>query len=137
MQQDKVRIEKKKFRIGELAKELNIKKFVIRFWEKEFDLKAYRSQGGQRFYTNEDLITFTTIKTLLYDQGYTIPGAKSQLASILHKKKTVPARKIAGEELEYLVQPCTLIHLDEEQHMALQKKMGALKERLITLKNKL
>ncbi len=67
------------FRIGELAEYLNIEKFVIRFWEKEFDIKPQRSEGGQRFYTKKDLEHFQTIKSLLYDQGFTITGAKQAL----------------------------------------------------------
>jgi DNA-binding transcriptional MerR regulator len=72
---------KKKFRIGDLAHELNIKKFVIRFWEKEFGLLSDRSEGGQRFYTEADLSLFRKIKELLYTQGFTIAGARQQLKS--------------------------------------------------------
>lgn len=74
---------KRQFRIGDLAKELKVKKFVIRFWEKEFNLKSGRSQGGQRFYTSDDLNIFLTIKDLLYNQGFTIAGAKKQLPEVL------------------------------------------------------
>lgn len=74
-----MRMEQRQFRIGELAKHVGVERFVIRFWEKEFNLKPTRSDGGQRFYQNEDLHKFKTIKTLLYDQGFTIAGAKQQL----------------------------------------------------------
>ncbi len=83
MQSQKVHMSRKQFRIGDLAKELKVKKFVIRFWEKEFDLKSDRSHGGQRFYTSEDLQTFLLIKDLLYGQGFTIAGAKKQLEMLL------------------------------------------------------
>lgn len=79
MQTEKSRMPKKKFRIGELAKELKLKKFVIRFWEREFGLQSDRSRGGQRFYTEEDFATFSLIKDLLYAQGFTIAGARHQL----------------------------------------------------------
>ena len=72
-------MEKKKFRIGELAKKVGVKKFVIRFWEKEFDLASSRSDGGQRFYTEHDLLVFMHIKKLLYEQRFTISGARKQL----------------------------------------------------------
>lgn len=78
---------KKKFRIGELAKVLGVKKFVVRFWEKEFELKSDRSQGGQRYYTQDDFKAFNTIKFLLYKQGFTIAGAKIQLEKMLVKHK--------------------------------------------------
>lgn len=66
----------KQFRIGQLAKELHVERFVIRFWEKEFNIKSIRSEGGQRFYTDKDLEKFRIIKSLLYEQGLTIAGAK-------------------------------------------------------------
>lgn len=90
----------KKYRIGDLAKELNVKKFVIRFWEKEFDLKSDRSQGGQRFYTKEDFKTFHSIKHLLYEQGFTIAGAKIKLSEILKTNtfaNITPAQKDKSE----------------------------------------
>lgn len=78
-----MKMEKRHLRIGQIAKELGIEKFVIRFWEKEFGLRPHRSSGGQRFYEQKDVETFAHIKTLLYEGGYTIAGAKKQL----HKKE--------------------------------------------------
>lgn len=74
-----MRMQPAQFRIGALAKKVGVERFVIRFWEKEFGLKSTRSRGGQRFYTSKDLDTFNRIKTLLYDQKYTIEGAKRVL----------------------------------------------------------
>jgi DNA-binding transcriptional MerR regulator len=79
MQPQKVSMDRRRFRIGDLAEELNVKKFVIRFWEKEFAIQSDRSEGGQRFYTTEDLRRFMRIKDLLYNKGFTIAGAKKQL----------------------------------------------------------
>ncbi|MFI5332474.1 MAG: MerR family transcriptional regulator [Candidatus Babeliales bacterium] len=76
-----MRMQKRQFRIGDLAKQLDIEKFVIRFWEKEFAVNTTRSIGGQRFYSQEDLDRFQHIKTLLYDEGFTIAGAKKHLKS--------------------------------------------------------
>jgi len=74
-----MKMQKKQFRIGELAKRLNVERFVIRFWEKEFNLKPSRSDGGQRFYEEKDFQRFRQIKELLYNQGFTINGARQQL----------------------------------------------------------
>src|ERR1700742_2714692 len=74
-----MKMQKRKFRIGELAKLLDIERFVIRFWEKEFLFKATRSNGGQRFYEEKDLERFKQIKDLLYEKGFTISGARKQL----------------------------------------------------------
>lgn len=77
---------KEQFRIGKLAQELGVKRFVIRFWEKEFGINSQRSSGGQRYYLQEDFDQFKLIKQLLYEKGFTIAGAKK----ILHQgvKKT-------------------------------------------------
>lgn len=91
MENQKVQMARRQFRIGDLAKELKVKKFVIRFWEKEFNLKSDRSSGGQRFYTLDDLNIFLTIKDLLYNQGFTIAGAKKQLPEMLSGAKLAPA----------------------------------------------
>lgn len=88
-----MRMQKRKFRIGEFAKNLNVERFVVRFWEKEFELKTGRSIGGQRFYSESDLAIFAHIKELLYDRGFTIAGAKQQIMTrsehkIIASKKT-------------------------------------------------
>ncbi len=74
-----MRMEHKKIRIGDLAEQLEVKKFVIRFWEKEFDMDSNRSEGGQRHYSESDCKKFALIKDLLYNQGMTIAGAKKML----------------------------------------------------------
>jgi DNA-binding transcriptional MerR regulator len=73
-------MQRRKFRIGELAKQLGIERFVVRFWEKEFSLKTTRSDGGQRFFDEKDFEKFKLIKTLLYERGFTIAGAKQEIA---------------------------------------------------------
>lgn len=88
-----MRMEKRKFRIGELAQQLSVERFVIRFWEKEFGVKTTRSHGGQRFYDEDDLAIFTQIKDLLYNQGFTISGAKKQLGTPKGATRVVASQK--------------------------------------------
>lgn len=88
-----MRMQKRQFRIGELAKHLGVEKFVVRFWEKEFGLKPARSEGGQRFYEEKDLEKLKLIKSLLYEEGFTISGAKKILneknqTRVIASKKT-------------------------------------------------
>lgn len=71
----------KGMRIGQLAELLNVEDFVVRFWEKEFNLEASRTEGGQRYYSKDDVATFEKIRSLLYDKGFTISGAKKFLES--------------------------------------------------------
>lgn len=86
-----MRMSKRQYRIGELAKRLKVKKFVIRFWEKELDIKPDRSPGGQRFYEEKDFETFKLVKTLLYEKKYTIAGAKKELNKLIKQHKKIVA----------------------------------------------
>jgi DNA-binding transcriptional MerR regulator len=68
------------FRIGEVAKLCRLPAYVLRFWETEFaQLKPVKSGTGQRMYRRKDVETVLRIKTLLYDEGFTIAGARQQL----------------------------------------------------------
>lgn len=80
-----MKMQKKQFRIGTLAQELGLEKFVVRFWEKEFNIKSSRSTGGQRYYTPSDVEKFKQIKELLYIKKFTIAGAKDALCYNTHK----------------------------------------------------
>lgn len=65
------------FRIGEVAKLCDVPAYVLRFWEGEFpQLKPNKGGTGQRLYRRRDVEMALRIKTLLYDEGYTIPGAR-------------------------------------------------------------
>ena len=92
-----MKMSKRQYRIGELAKSLNVEKFVIRFWEKELDIKPTRSKGRQRYYQEKDFQTFSTIKDLLYQKKYTLAGAKKQLLN-LKKTKNIIATQNFKEE---------------------------------------
>jgi DNA-binding transcriptional MerR regulator len=72
--------EKLYFRIGEVSKLCKLAAYVLRFWETEFpQLKPVKSSTGQRMYRRKDVEAVLRIKTLLYDEGFTIPGARQQL----------------------------------------------------------
>ena len=77
------------FRIGEVSRLCRLPAYVLRFWETEFpQLKPTKSSTGQRMYRRRDLENVLRIKTLLYDQGYTIAGARQQLRSEAKTSKT-------------------------------------------------
>jgi len=63
--------------ISEVAESLGVPQHVLRFWESRFSqIKPLKMRGGRRYYRPEDVTILTTIKNLLYKQGYTIKGAK-------------------------------------------------------------
>jgi DNA-binding transcriptional MerR regulator len=73
--------EKELFRIGEVSRLTSTKTFVLRFWESEFPtLQPVKSPSGHRLYRREDIETVLEIKRLLYEQGFTIAGARKHLA---------------------------------------------------------
>lgn len=69
------------YKIGQAAKLLDVKPFVLRFWESEFRdvLVPVRTPAGQRAYTEANVDTVREIKRLLYEEGLTIEGAKKRL----------------------------------------------------------
>jgi DNA-binding transcriptional MerR regulator len=70
------------FRIGDVAKLCGVAAYVLRFWETEFpQLKPNKGGTGQRLYRRKDVEMALRIKSLLYEQGYTIPGARQALRS--------------------------------------------------------
>jgi DNA-binding transcriptional MerR regulator len=68
------------FRIGEVAKIVGVKPYVLRYWETEFSiLKPGKTPSRHRLYRRRDVEMLLEIKTLLYEEGFTIAGAKKKL----------------------------------------------------------
>jgi DNA-binding transcriptional MerR regulator len=80
------------FRIGEVASLCRLPAYVLRFWESEFpQLKPVKSSTGQRMYRKRDVESVLRIKQLLYEQGFTISGARQQLRTETKSDKTQSA----------------------------------------------
>ncbi len=81
IRQDEIVIpDKLYFRIGEVASLCRLPAYVLRFWETEFpQLKPIKSSTGQRMYRKRDVESVVRIKKLLYEDGFTIAGARVQL----------------------------------------------------------
>jgi DNA-binding transcriptional MerR regulator len=76
------------FRIGEVARLCKLPTYVLRFWETEFSqLKPGKSSTGQRMYRRRDVENVIAIKKLLYDDGFTIAGARQALKSEVKPSK--------------------------------------------------
>jgi DNA-binding transcriptional MerR regulator len=72
--------EKDHYRIGEVSRLTNLKPFVLRYWETEFPmLEPVKSASGHRLYRQQDVEMVLKIKRLLYDEGFTIAGARRHL----------------------------------------------------------
>jgi DNA-binding transcriptional MerR regulator len=96
------------FRIGEVASLCHLPAYVLRFWESEFpQLKPVKSSTGQRMYRKRDVESVLHIKQLLYEQGFTISGARQQLRSETKTDKsqsTIPFPAHSSAEIQHIRQ---------------------------------
>jgi len=96
------------FRIGEVASLCHLPAYVLRFWESEFSqLKPVKSSTGQRMYRRRDVENVLRIKQLLYEQGFTISGARQQLRAETKSEKTqstIPFPAQSSQELQHIRQ---------------------------------
>jgi DNA-binding transcriptional MerR regulator len=96
------------FRIGEVATLCQLPAYVLRFWESEFpQLRPVKSSTGQRMYRRRDVESVVRIKQLLYEQGFTIVGARQQLRteSKIDKSQTaIPFPAHSNAELQNIRQ---------------------------------
>ena len=73
---------KRYFTIGEVGELCAVKPHVLRYWEAEFpQLKPVKRRGNRRYYQRQDVILIRQIKSLLYEQGYTIGGARQKMSN--------------------------------------------------------
>jgi DNA-binding transcriptional MerR regulator len=87
------------FKIGEVSKITGIKPYVLRYWESEFSIiRPKKNRVGQRVYTKKELERILEIKKLLYDERYSIAGAKKKILSDL--KQTAPQMSLNLSEEE-------------------------------------
>lgn len=88
--------EKMFYKIGEVSRILKVKSFVIRYWESEFkQLRPSKNGTGQRVFRKKDILLLQRIKELLYEELYTIPGAKKRLQK--DQRETKKAKTIEGK----------------------------------------
>jgi DNA-binding transcriptional MerR regulator len=94
------------FRIGEVATLCRLPAYVLRFWESEFpQLKPVKSSTGQRMYRKRDVESVLRIKQLLYEQGFTISGARQQLRTENKSDKSqaaIPFPSQSAPELQHI-----------------------------------
>lgn len=104
------------YRIGEAATLLNLKTYVLRFWETEFpQIVPLRTEKGQRLYTEADLAVLRRIRYLLHERGLTIEGARRILAEEDRRSSArqaqaslLPEEETAGQDTEDEMEPDTL-----------------------------
>lgn len=79
---------KRYFTIGEVAELCGVKPHVLRYWEQEFtQLRPMKRRGNRRYYQHHEVLMIRRIRDLLYDQGFTISGARNKLQEMLHQAR--------------------------------------------------
>ncbi len=74
---------KRYFTIGEVSELCGVKPYVLRYWEQEFtQLKPMKRRGNRRYYQHHEVLLIRRIRELLYDQGFTISGARNRLVDL-------------------------------------------------------
>ena len=95
--------DKMAFKIGEVADFLQVKTYVLRYWESEFDsLRPKKSRHNQRVYERKDIEALLLIKKLLYRDRYSIEGAKAALKKMRRANQSLREMKSFAEQIETL-----------------------------------
>lgn len=98
---------KRYFTIGEVSELCHVKQHVLRYWEQEFpQLKPVKRRGNRRYYQRQDVIMIRQIRNLLYEQGFTIGGARQKLSSAEAKEDSTQSKQIIRQlrlELEEIM----------------------------------
>lgn len=100
---------KRYFTIGEVSELCGVKPHVLRYWEQEFpSLKPVKRRGNRRYYQRHDVLMIRQIRSLLYEQGFTIGGARQRLDGDAQKPEAskVPAELVRAlrQDLEAVLQ---------------------------------
>jgi DNA-binding transcriptional MerR regulator len=99
---------KRYFTIGEVSDLCGVKPHVLRYWEQEFpQLKPVKRRGNRRYYQRHDVLVIRQIRSLLYEQGFTIGGARLQLSGDTARQDVSQSQQIVHQlrtELEELLQ---------------------------------
>jgi DNA-binding transcriptional MerR regulator len=94
---------KRYFTIGEVSDLCGVKPYVLRYWEQEFtQLKPMKRRGNRRYYQHHEVLLIRRIRELLYEQGFTISGARNRLTELVHSRADalgVNEKELNGAEL--------------------------------------
>ena len=89
---------KRYFTIGEVSDLCGVKPYVLRYWEQEFtQLKPMKRRGNRRYYQHHEVLLIRRIRELLYEQGFTISGARNRLTELVHARGASPAEALQDE----------------------------------------
>ncbi len=107
---------KRYFTIGEVSELCGVKPHVLRYWEQEFtQLRPMKRRGNRRYYQRHEVLMIRRIRDLLYDQGFTITGARNKLQELVQSERE--HRRDGGDLTETDSQDTDGLDLDSDGHM--------------------
>ena len=90
---------KRYFTIGEVAELCGVKTHVLRYWEQEFtQLRPVKRRGNRRYYQHHEVLMIRRIRDLLYEQGFTINGARNRLQELAQAERLSPAGLVETQD---------------------------------------
>ena len=111
---------KRYFTIGEVSELCEVKPHVLRYWEQEFaQLKPVKRRGNRRYYQRQDVLLIRQIRSLLYEQGFTIGGARQRMAGGAIDVDEVPVASAAAPAQAPRLKTSAIRELIEEVEEAL------------------
>lgn len=91
---------KRYFTIGEVSELCDVKPHVLRYWEQEFPmLNPVKRRGNRRYYQRQEVLLIRQIRSLLYEQGFTIGGARQRLAGDDAKEDATQVRQLVSQTI--------------------------------------
>lgn len=122
---------KKYFTIGEVSELCDVKTHVLRYWEQEFpQLKPVKRRGNRRYYQRHDVLMVRQIRSLLYDHGFTIGGARQQLISATASAAAAATAQPVADPAAPKIDPAQRRQIVQQLRGELEQVLQELKRRL-------
>ncbi len=131
---------KRYFTIGEVSELCGVKPYVLRYWEQEFtQLKPMKRRGNRRYYQHHEVLLIRRIRELLYEQGFTISGARNRLTDSAANRQSVDhgeAPEPAGdaEESRSLEAPVESAALDDDPVARITLSSAQVRQELLSIR---
>jgi DNA-binding transcriptional MerR regulator len=128
---------KRYFTIGEVSDLCGVKPHVLRYWEQEFtQLRPMKRRGNRRYYQHHEVLMIRRIRDLLYDQGFTISGARNKLQELVQVERD---KRRAGE---VMLEGVEVIEIEDSQFSefgdsALPEERDLVSEKLLFVRREL
>jgi DNA-binding transcriptional MerR regulator len=126
---------KRYFTIGEVAELCGVKPHVLRYWEQEFtQLRPMKRRGNRRYYQHHEVLMIRRIRDLLYDQGFTISGARNRLQELAQLEREGSGVGGAQPEASTVLLESTLIEFQTMEPSGSAPDWSAMRKELFEIR---